>query len=694
MKRLLFTLIIFFVLFQILDSDLLADEVDTLMICGTDPEDIIDPGELRSTTWTLKVLLVEFSDVKHRNPVNHNMPEYTTEDWNDLFFSEWEYLTPNMLCPDGKNVYGSMRDYFSLMSDGEFVLTGYIVNPDIDQNGVPDWVVLPNTKAYYSNGTMYSFRQAAKNAAIAAGLDVSTGSTIKLAIVYAGHTYRKKANGQSGLNGLHPHASGSEYIMGERFAPYAPYNEERTDAIFSGIGIHAHEFGHVLGWPDLYHGKWNNGEWDLMGSGNYNPVAVSGTNNKWASAPAPVNPGLRYNKGWINYVPITSDITFSADYDLKDPEVFKIENDVDPNCYFLIENRNFESTMNFNGTEAYDYNHFVPWNKYNTKPDLPTQGILIWGHGRFSGDGSKYYLIQADGFNNTNHPFNSAVKDGPGTAGDSGDIFPGFWDVKVISPWSFPDYLTNSLSPNTLPSDNVGAEIVEIGYNYITVNMYYVNPENTSPVVPRFFDVSVFINNPCLNWLENVEPDFSHFEIWRASGPKPLSVPLNYTLLATTTDNYYVDYSIYLRQKTGIPHIAYYKVIAVDNSDKESTSTNELSIDYYDDFEIGSGRKDEIHETVSLILQTTELYGNFPNPFNPITTISFGLPSKQNVQLTVYSITGEKVAELVNGYLDKGFHQVLWSGKNQSGNPVSSGIYIYELVANNLRLTRKMLLAK
>lgn len=183
-------------------------QVDEDFICGTDQKTIGSVGELINTTWTLKVLLVEFSDVKHRNPVNHGLPAYTMDDWNDLFFSEGVYVFPNMFCPDGKRVYGSMRDYYKIISDGNFTLDGYVLNPDNNSDGIPDWIVLPNTKSYYNNG-MADFRSAAKSAAIAAGLDVSTSSTVKLAIVYAGQMYTKKA--------LNPYALGNDYIMSERF---------------------------------------------------------------------------------------------------------------------------------------------------------------------------------------------------------------------------------------------------------------------------------------------------------------------------------------------------------------------------------------------------------------------------------------------------------------------------------------------
>ncbi len=85
---------------------------------------------------------------------------------------------------------------------------------------------------------------------------------------------------------------------------------------------------------------------------------------------------------------------------------------------------------------------------------------------------------------------------------------------------------------------------------------------------------------------------------------------------------------------------------------------------------------------------------NYPNPFNPVTTIRFGLPEAANVKLVVYSITGAKVATLVDGYLSEGYHEARWNGLNQAGARVASGIYIYELISGEKRFIKKMLLAK
>lgn len=98
--------------------------------------------------------------------------------------------------------------------------------------------------------------------------------------------------------------------------------------------------------------------------------------------------------------------------------------------------------------------------------------------------------------------------------------------------------------------------------------------------------------------------------------------------------------------------------------------------------------------TITMVPTELTLAGNYPNPFNPTTTIRFGLPEAQQVSIKIYSVTGQLIKTLIDDYLSEGYHQVVWNGLNQSGNKVSSGIYIYEMRTKDKRFIKKMLLAK
>jgi len=85
---------------------------------------------------------------------------------------------------------------------------------------------------------------------------------------------------------------------------------------------------------------------------------------------------------------------------------------------------------------------------------------------------------------------------------------------------------------------------------------------------------------------------------------------------------------------------------------------------------------------------------NFPNPFNPITTIRFSAPAGVSARLVVYDARGKLVATLFDGPSSGGAREVQWNGRDDRGAPVSTGVYFYRLEAGKRTLTRKMLLLK
>lgn len=92
-------------------------------------------------------------------------------------------------------------------------------------------------------------------------------------------------------------------------------------------------------------------------------------------------------------------------------------------------------------------------------------------------------------------------------------------------------------------------------------------------------------------------------------------------------------------------------------------------------------------------LQTT-LLGNYPNPFNPSTTIQFSLKESSPVQIEIFNITGQKVRTLVNGTLPAGTHNIEWNGTDNSGRGVGSGVYFFKMGSGKYTSTKKMILMK
>jgi len=90
-----------------------------------------------------------------------------------------------------------------------------------------------------------------------------------------------------------------------------------------------------------------------------------------------------------------------------------------------------------------------------------------------------------------------------------------------------------------------------------------------------------------------------------------------------------------------------------------------------------------------IIPQSIEIGQNYLNPFNPTTTIKYELPRESKVQLIIYNVLGEKVAELVNAFQRVGSYKVEWNAGN-----FASGVYIYRIKAGDFISSKKLILLK
>jgi hypothetical protein len=88
------------------------------------------------------------------------------------------------------------------------------------------------------------------------------------------------------------------------------------------------------------------------------------------------------------------------------------------------------------------------------------------------------------------------------------------------------------------------------------------------------------------------------------------------------------------------------------------------------------------------------LHENYPNPFNPTTTLRFDLPEVSDITLTIYNMLGQKVRTFDYQNTSAGYHSVTWDATNDYGDPVGAGVYLYQLRADQFVKTRKMVLLK
>ncbi|MCB5276310.1 MAG: C25 family cysteine peptidase [Candidatus Cloacimonadaceae bacterium] len=127
----------------------------------------------------------------------------------------------------------------------------------------------------------------------------------------------------------------------------------------------------------------------------------------------------------------------------------------------------------------------------------------------------------------------------------------------------------------------------------------------------------------------------------------------------------------------------YYYVCAVYLGDEGSPSQTLLLDNPYSD--------NQENDIPSLV---TALNGNYPNPFNPTTTIAFSMAEAGPATLSIYNSKGQLVRQLANSEFTTGKHYLVWDGRDNGGRPVSSGLYFYRLSARHYSKTRKMILMK
>jgi len=133
----------------------------------------------------------------------------------------------------------------------------------------------------------------------------------------------------------------------------------------------------------------------------------------------------------------------------------------------------------------------------------------------------------------------------------------------------------------------------------------------------------------------------------------------------------------------------YIRAIAVDAD----------NVKWFGVYGVGVSRFGEIPVSVENpqnIPAVIDIRENFPNPFNPSTTLQYAIPegTSFHVKLNVYDVRGALVRTLVNQIINPGIHSVLWDGTDQTGNKVSSGVYLYRIQAGRFSKTNKMLLIR
>jgi len=169
------------------------------------------------------------------------------------------------------------------------------------------------------------------------------------------------------------------------------------------------------------------------------------------------------------------------------------------------------------------------------------------------------------------------------------------------------------------------------------------------------------------NYLENHFFDFSYKNIQITSDTKLWLQNLNKIVKIDPFNGF---------QELSIFETDYIYDIVVGNDDKPviiRVNNDSLFIEKIDETIVSVD-----DNNLNKIIYQSQLT-NYPNPFNPSTTINFSIPKESNIELSVFNIKGQKVKDLVTNNFEKGNYSVVWLGKDEAGKSVSSGVYFYKI---------------
>ena len=128
--------------------------------------------------------------------------------------------------------------------------------------------------------------------------------------------------------------------------------------------------------------------------------------------------------------------------------------------------------------------------------------------------------------------------------------------------------------------------------------------------------------------------------------------------------------------------------------DFELAGRTQDNICYFDNISFSPSNSVGVDNRSETLPQGFALEQNFPNPFNPLTTLRYDLPENSLVNITIYDMLGRQVKTLMDQTQDAGYRSVIWDATNDYGKPVSAGIYLYQIQAGEYMQTKKMVLLK
>ena len=240
-------------------------------------------------------------------------------------------------------------------------------------------------------------------------------------------------------------------------------------------------------------------------------------------------------------------------------------------------------------------------------------------------------------------------------------VFVDEWKVKTDKNWGFME----SENGNGISTD----ELIRAASNSIGENMaplfHFWGRQASSDLVDELKDLplSVKVYNHLIDYKKLIPSNTSEFQQWYDA---------NYLSVG------------------GVQQVRY--DYAINNFDADNYGSDiQAQIDLIIETYYGEGYVSVENEGVAIKFSLDE---NYPNPFNPSTTLRFDLPNVSNATLTIFNMLGQKVKTFNLQNRQAGSHSLKWNATNDYGDPVSAGIYLYQLQTRDFVKTRKMVLLK
>jgi immune inhibitor A len=599
-------------------------------------------GVTAMTNGRAIILIVDFAD-NVADTVTYSHAHY-----EDLLFSVGTYPT------------GSMRDYYLENSYGNFDLTG----------GISGWHRMPRNYAYYVDGQR-GFGAYPRNArkltedAIAAAdpyVDFSQydndgpdgipdsgdddGYVDALFVVHAGPGYETTGN----VNDIHSHAWATTSPVAVDGVYAYRYSMEPDEG---KIGVFCHEFGHVLGLPDLYDYGYDSqavGDWTIMASGSW---------GSGGAKPVHFDAWSKVQLGFVTpAVPAGNLIDVAVERVEDNPVIYKVwTNGAPGNQYFLFEHRRKYS---------FDYN-------------VPAKGIVIYhvdenmsnNDNQRCGPGNPHYLVaveQADGECDLENNRNS---------GDAGDPWPGGGGTE---------------NPNT-------------GYNLLSTpnsNSYADDPTGVSIYNIHFVDGVGYVSVA-------VSPVAPYAQVTYPNGGEAFEAGLEDTIRWVAFDDLQVDsVSILVSIDSGATFP--YTVAHGEPNDSAcawvpdipGSQACRVKVIAYDNdgntFEDISDTDFEIDNTAGIVDVGRTEFGIVavrPNPTTTGTRVVFASPSR-SPGAGVFDITGRFIKSLPVARVPSsaGIFEAAWDGKNASGRAAAPGVYFVRITSDDKARTARVTIAR